>query len=129
MSRPLDEAKHRQANDVDDDDEMDDDNAAMCRFPAVLPPIPRVSSLTEALIVPLLRQCHGYNSVRFVAYSIHPEFCGMACVIFRIFVGTLRITSILRPSKCSDRVWMTKNRKRELVPLFTCRRVQAKKIL
>ena len=71
MSRPLDEAKHRQANDVVVDDVMDDGNPMMRQFPAVLPPIPRVSSLTEALIVPLSRQSHEYNSVRFVAYSIH----------------------------------------------------------
>ena len=85
MSRPLDEAKHRQANVVVDDDEMDDDNATMRRFPAVLPPIPRVSSLNEALISP--SQGNPTSIIRLDSLPIPSRICGMACVIFRNFVG------------------------------------------
>ena len=57
MSRPLDEAKHRQANAVVLD-VMGDENPMMRRLPAALAPVPRVSSLNEALIVLSPRQSH-----------------------------------------------------------------------
>ena len=92
MSRPLDEAKHRQANDVVVDEEvMGDDNPMMRRFPAALAALPRVSSLNEALIVPLSRQ--GSHEIGFdckirCLLLFHLTECEFVATAFVIFVGT-----------------------------------------
>ena len=136
ISRPLDEAKHRQANDVVVDEEvMGDENPTMRRFPAALAALPRVSSLNEALIVPLSRQgSHEFGlDCKIRCLLFHLTECEFVATAFVIFVvgRSFRKPSVLRPSNCSDRVLRfdklrarrptKKDRRGNRLPLFTHR--------
>ena len=105
MSRPrsLDEAKHRQANEVDEDDDvMGDEQPMICRRPDPLTPMPRVRSLSEALIFPFSRQSHALLSN--IGLDLGLEF--VVGRKFVIFVGMAFIsdkTSVRRPSSDAER--------------------------